>query len=120
MERDEIKRRLRAVGANMKRHRRGQRIAQQAVADKVGGSQSRISRWEAGASSPRIEDFLVYADAINARPELLLAGVVNESIEQLQTELDVEAGEYVVNLVQLLHRRRLARVDKIDEVDKTA
>lgn len=90
----------------MKRHRAGQRIAQGAVASMVGGSQSRVSRWEHGMSSPRLEDFLLYADAIHARPEVLLAGVVNETIEQLHTELDTEAGVYVVNLVELLHRRR--------------
>lgn len=112
MQREEIKRRLKAVGANMKRHRVGLRIAQKTVAGKVGGSQSRISRWEKGTSSPRLEDFLVYADAIQARPEVLLAGVVTDTVEQLTTELDVEAGEYVVNLVQLLHRRRRARRDE--------
>jgi hypothetical protein len=51
---------------------------------------------------------------INACPEVLLAGVVNDTIEQLHQELDVEAGKYVVDLVELLHRRRQPRTPRPD------
>jgi hypothetical protein len=57
------------------------------------------------------------AEAINARPEVLLAGVVNDTIEQLHQELDVEAGKYVVDLVELLHRRRQPRTPRPDAED---
>lgn len=106
MDQKRFKSGLKKIGANMRRYRRGQHISQRAVAAAIGGSQSRVSRWEQGGSSPRLEDFLRYADAISTRPELLIAGTVLDSVEQLAHELDPAASEVVTCLVQMLHERR--------------
>lgn len=97
---------LKKVGLSMAKHRSGQKISQRAVASAIGGSQSRISRWEKGFSSPRLADFLSFADAINARPEVLIAGAISDTVEQLAHELDAEASVVVTDLVRILHERR--------------
>ena len=97
---------LKTIGENMAKHRAGQKISQRAVAKLIGGSQSRVSRWEKGLSSPRLEDFLRYVDAIHARPETIIAGTVTDSVEQLAHELDADASKVVTDLVVILHDRR--------------
>jgi transcriptional regulator with XRE-family HTH domain len=103
---ERLKTGLKKIGENMARHRKGQRISQRSVAKDIGGSQSRISRWEKGSSSPRLEDFLCYADAIHARPETIIAGAITDSVEQLASELDPAASQVVTDLVVILHDRR--------------
>lgn len=106
MNAERLKAGLKKIGENMARHRKGQRISQRTVAKDIGGSQSRISRWENGSSSPRLEDFLRYADAIHARPETIIAGAITDSVEQLAYELDPAASQVVTDLVVMLHDRR--------------
>lgn len=97
---------LKQIGQSMGRDRRAQRISQRAIAKRIGGSQSRVSRWENAKTIPTLREFLLYADACNAPPEKLLEGVA-KGVVQMGMELDAEAGPVVNELVRILHRRRI-------------
>ena len=96
---------LTKVGALMRGARRGHG-SQRDVADKVGVSQSRISRWESGRAIPDALELMRFADACSTRPERLIEGVAMPTVEQLHMELDPKAGAIVGELVQILHDRR--------------
>lgn len=106
MEPEALRVALRQIAQSMGSARRAQRISQRAIAKRIGGSQSRVSRWENATTIPTLREFLLYADACNAPPDKLLESVA-KGVVQMGMELDEEAGPVVNELVRILHRRRL-------------
>jgi transcriptional regulator with XRE-family HTH domain len=96
---------LETIGDLMRSARRGHG-SQRVVAQKVGVSQSRISRWESGGAIPDALELIHFAEACLTRPERLIEGVAMRTVEQLHMELDPQAGAVVTELVQILHDRR--------------
>lgn len=98
----------RAVGKKLRVVREakfGKRSIQR-VADKLHLDRSTVSRWESGDLRVSVVDAVEFARICGSSPEEIVRGLVGRPVEQLVLGLEPQVGHAVIDLVEVLERRR--------------
>lgn len=91
------------------------------VAAAIGEHHSVLSRWERGELEVKVVDLIRFATACGVEPAEVLEGVAIPPAEQLVLGLEPVVGRKVLDLVEVLRKRRLHRsYRKQDQVRRSA
>ncbi len=78
---------MRAVGERIRAAREAKRMTQQELAELVDLSPTHVSVIERGVKSPRLETFILIANALEVSADALLIDVVNDASQGVASEL---------------------------------
>lgn len=78
---------MRAVGERIRAAREAKRMTQQELAELVDLSPTHVSVIERGVKSPRLETFILIANALEVSADALLIDVVNDAAQGVASEL---------------------------------
>lgn len=76
------------------------------VADLLGEQRSTVSRWESGHLRVTLVDALAFARACGSTAEEIVRGLTGEPVEQLVLGLEPPVGRAIIDLVDVLERRK--------------
>ena len=78
---------MKAVGERIRAAREAKRMTQQELAELVDLSPTHVSVIERGVKSPRLETFILIANALEVSADALLIDVVNDASQGVASEL---------------------------------
>ena len=81
------------IGLRIMQRRKQLRIKQSVLAELIGVSDNQISNIENGKSFPRLNSFLKICQALQCDPNYLLAGTIQEEIQQNVVDLVASCSE---------------------------
>lgn len=99
---------MRAVGERIRAAREAKRMTQQELAELVDLSPTHVSVIERGVKSPRLETFILIANALEVSADALLIDVVNDASQGVASELS--------DLISSLPAKERIRILKIVRV----
>ena len=79
-----------AIGARIKAAREAAQLSQEALAEKVDLSRTHMSVIERGVKMPRLETFVIIANALGVSADTLLFDVVDQATLSVASELSVK------------------------------
>jgi transcriptional regulator with XRE-family HTH domain len=88
-----------ALAKEIRRHRRAAGLTQQDIAARIGVSGAQFHRYETGATRITTSCLIAIADALNMRPDMLLATASAAEVEPLL--VPTNSSQEIVDLVQM-------------------
>jgi transcriptional regulator with XRE-family HTH domain len=107
-----------AVGQKIRQYRRAAGVTQKQIADVIGVTGAQLHRYETGATRITASRLVAIAEALNVRPETLLAAASATGMEEIA--MPANSSQEIVELLQMFgsiadpqHRSALVAVARM-------